>query len=76
MLNYIFPEVHVEQVKVVVKNQHLVIRILKQSKIRASRSSCLELSKWLEKIGACNSTPDRKENKIPAVGLFVLTGSL
>ena len=32
VLNYIFPEVHVEQVKVMAKNQHLVIGILEQSK--------------------------------------------
>ena len=37
-----FPEMHIEQVEIVEKNQYLKIRILKQSKIRALESSPLE----------------------------------
>ena len=37
-----FPEMHVEQVEIVAKYQYLKIRILKQSKIRALGSGCLE----------------------------------
>ena len=37
-----FDEMHVEQVEIVVKNQYLKIRILKQSKIRALGSGHLE----------------------------------
>ena len=37
-----FPEMHIEQVDIVVKNQYLKIGILKQSKIRAFGSDRLE----------------------------------
>ena len=37
-----FPEVHIEQVEIVAKNQYLKIGILKQSKIRALGSGRLE----------------------------------
>ena len=51
-------EMHEEQVKIVAKNQCLVIEICNRVKIRAFRSGWLEWSKRSEKIGACNSTPD------------------
>ena len=37
-----FPEMHIEQVEIVVKNQYLKIGILKQSKIMALGSGHLE----------------------------------
>ena len=37
-----FPEMHVEKVVIVAKNQYLKIKILKQSKIRALGSGRLE----------------------------------
>ena len=46
-----FPEMHVEQVEIVAKNQYLKIEILKQSKIRALGSGCLECQNDQRKLG-------------------------
>ena len=46
-----FPEMHVEQMEIVAKNQYLKIGILKQSKIRALESGRLECHNVQRRLG-------------------------
>ena len=46
-----FPEMHVEQVEIVAKNQYLKIIILKQSKIRSLGSGHLECQNGQRRLG-------------------------
>ena len=46
-----FPEMHVEQVEIVAKNQYLKIEILKQSKIRVLGSDYLECQNGQRRLG-------------------------
>ena len=53
------------------------IQILKQGKkLGLWGAIILEVSKWSEKIGECNWTPNSQENTIPALGLITLTSRL
>ena len=56
-----FLEMHIEQVEIVVKNQYLKIRILKQSKIRALGSGRLECQNGQRILGhAVRHLTDRR----------------
>ena len=46
-----FPEMHIEQVEIVAKNQYLKIKILKESKIRALGSARLECQNGQRRLG-------------------------
>ena len=46
-----FPEMHIEQVEIVAKNQYLKIGILKQSKIRDLGSGHLECQNGQRRLG-------------------------